>query len=299
MDCGKASWNVEKGAEYLPKELVVPDANTDRMHVGSILDASPPSGPAPKKQRSGHGLDPVKKAERARRKKETAKLCEVCNLKLPSFGLPSDKVNTPAKGRSRAHVKWCGPCSKAFPGAIDFAHCNRKVCEICKTKRAVKGLKDERKIRWCTACAKTVSGVAVDLNTKMCVDCGERGASFGMSIETKAQWCTVCARNHSGAFNLSSKRCEDCRLKWPGFGMPHDMKSRWCATCAKSFHPGAQDVVNKKCEACREKTARCGMPSENIVRHNFLTLYTYTCHVGARGLEISLPAVRARSLGQV
>ena len=68
------------------------------------------------------------------------RLCEGCQLKMPSFGLP-------AEGKER----WCSGCAKTHEGAVNVKH---KKCEGCGLKRSSFGLPSEGKVRWCSGCAK-------------------------------------------------------------------------------------------------------------------------------------------------
>jgi LSD1 subclass zinc finger protein len=75
------------------------------------------------------------------------KMCEGCQLKAPSFGLP-------AEGKKR----WCGGCAKGHAGA---EHVSRKKCEGCGLKQPSFGLPAEGEKRWCGGCAKGHTGATL------------------------------------------------------------------------------------------------------------------------------------------
>ena len=71
-----------------------------------------------------------------------SKMCDDCQLKQPSFGLP-------AEGKAR----WCSGCAKGHAGAEDVLTSHSKKCEGCQLKRSNFGLPAEGKARWCSGCA--------------------------------------------------------------------------------------------------------------------------------------------------
>ena len=76
----------------------------------------------------------------------TSKICEGCERKGATFGLPSE-------GKKR---RWCTGCAKGQAGAVDMT---RKMCEGCGQNRASCGLPGEgKKRRWCSSCAKGQAG---------------------------------------------------------------------------------------------------------------------------------------------
>jgi hypothetical protein len=118
-----------------------------------------------------------------------AKKCEDCKLKLPSFGLPSDK----AKGKARTSgARWCSACAKGHAGAENLV---ARRCEDCQLKRSSHGLPSEGvtpgTARWCAGCAKGHAGAvdAVAGAKKKCEGCGVKHANFGLKGVLKPRWC--------------------------------------------------------------------------------------------------------------
>jgi hypothetical protein len=72
------------------------------------------------------------------------KKCEECQLKQPTFGLPSDRTK-----------RWCSGCAKGHAGAVNVVD---KKCEECQLKIPNFGLPAEGKKRWCFGCAKGHAG---------------------------------------------------------------------------------------------------------------------------------------------
>ena len=66
----------------------------------------------------------------------SAKKCEGCGVKRPSFGLPSE-------GKK---ARWCASCAKAHVGVVGV----KRKCEGCGLKQPSFGLSSEgKKVRWC------------------------------------------------------------------------------------------------------------------------------------------------------
>ena len=97
------------------------------------------------------------------------KRCEGCQLKAPSFELPSE-------GKTR----WCSGCAKVHMGTEDLLS---KKCEGCSLKAPTFGLPMEGKKRWCAGCAKGHSGAVSVLVQRKCEDCGLTHRSFGLPTE--------------------------------------------------------------------------------------------------------------------
>jgi hypothetical protein len=68
-------------------------------------------------------------------------LCEGCQLKLPTFGLPAEWK-----------ARWCGGCAKGHEGAVNIKEKN-KYCEGCgKNAARLRLPADGKKRRWCGDC---------------------------------------------------------------------------------------------------------------------------------------------------
>ena len=71
----------------------------------------------------------------------TSKICEGCERKGATFGLPSE-------GKKR---RWCTGCAKGHPGAVGGTN----KCEDCRLKARSWALpSDKTRRRWCGGCAK-------------------------------------------------------------------------------------------------------------------------------------------------
>ena len=106
------------------------------------------------------------------------------------------------------------------------------MCEDCGLKSPSFGMEDERKMRWCSGCAKAHGAVNL---VRQCEDCALKSPSFGMEDERKRRWCSGCVKAHEGAVALyKNNPCEDCGLKVPNYGLDSERKLRWCGDCAKA-----------------------------------------------------------------
>jgi hypothetical protein len=192
------------------------------------------------------------------------KKCEDCQLKLPSFGLPSEGTSV----RDRK-VRWCSGCSKGHVGAENLVS---KRCEGCG-KQASFGLPADGKVRWCVGCAKAhVGAVGLRGASRRCEGCNLKQPTFGLPAEGKVRWCSGCAEAHLGAVVLTrpkrkgrqgavsvSRTGEACD-KPSVVGFRAEGKRRWCAGCAKA-HAGAVDLSKKRCEDCGLKEPSLGLAS--------------------------------------
>ena len=150
------------------------------------------------------------------------------------------------------------------------------ICTDCGIKHASFGTKDDRKRRWCGACAKANGHPdAVNVNAKMCEDCGEKMASFGTQHDNKKRWCAGCAKakQYTGAEYLGKRyMCEDCDKKRAAWGDGTNKKRRWCGSCVKANGHAATIIGVKLCEDCNDKQATFG-----------------TEHVKVRAMNCALP----------
>ena len=101
-------------------------------------------------------------------------MCADCGLKRSSFGLPSEK-----------RKRWCGPCAKAYPGAINIYS---RRCEDCMQHQPSFGLPEDRKLRWCVKCSRKHPG-AMNVEKRRCEVCKQKQPSFGMPAEGRKRWC--------------------------------------------------------------------------------------------------------------
>ncbi len=143
------------------------------------------------------------------------------------------------------------------------------ICTDCGVKHASFGMKEDRKRRWCGACAKSNGHPdAVNVNAKMCEDCGVKMASFGTHNDQKKRWCSSCAKTkeHTGAQYLGKRyMCEDCNKKRAAWGDGTNKKRRWCGSCVKTNgHKGATIIGVKLCEDCNDKQATFGVEPDKV-----------------------------------
>ena len=118
--------------------------------------------------------------------RENRKKCEDCGLKVPSFGLESERK-----------VRWCHRCSETHAGSVSLPG-KVKLCEDCGLKHPNFGMVDgERKARWCSGCGKAHGAVSLR-KRRQCEDCGLKVPNFGLESERKVRWCGPCAKAHGG-----------------------------------------------------------------------------------------------------
>eukprot|EP01051_Picozoa_sp_SAG22_P010355 SAG22_NODE_928_length_6464_cov_2.852789_1_plen_230_part_00 len=207
--------------------------------------------------------------------------CEECGLKTKNYGTAEEKKR-----------RWCLECSKVHNGVLISsltanANPNKKAgakkvdrmvgkdgakksgssptCEDCGLKHSSFGLPEEKKRRWCGACAKNHPGTkCLAGKSKSCEDCGLKLPSYGMESDRKMKWCGACSKKYEGSVCLrKQKMCEGCGLKHTSFGLPAEKKIRWCLACSKQY-PGATRLSahHKMCELCGLKTSNYGLPTD-------------------------------------
>ena len=72
-------------------------------------------------------------------------MCEDCNNKQPSFGMPAEQ-----------RKRWCSNCAKGHSGATDIR--GRKKCQDCGERQPSFGMPSDGMARWCSACAQNHPG---------------------------------------------------------------------------------------------------------------------------------------------
>ena len=211
--------------------------------VSAVPQAPPPGSPAVGDKRKRDETAPPPQA-----------------VSVPAVTMVPPVGPTTAATAHAVHAPGVPPMKKANTTAI---------CTDCGIKHASFGTKEDRKRRWCGACAKSNGHPdAVNVNAKMCEDCGVKMASFGTQNDHKKRWCSGCAKTkqHSGAEYLGKRyMCEDCDKKRAAWGDGTDKKRRWCGSCVKANrHAGATIIGVKLCEDCNDKQATFGVEPEKV-----------------------------------
>ena len=111
------------------------------------------------------------------------KLCEGCNEKLPTWGLPKQKK------------RWCRVCGLKQPGAVNLNKV--PICEDCRKCDPTMCMPGERRRRWCANCGPKHHPGSIKLQTlPMCVVCKDRRANYTHSSDNprKRRWCLACSK---------------------------------------------------------------------------------------------------------
>jgi hypothetical protein len=159
---------------------------------------------------------------------------------------------------------------------------NATMCHTCGVKQPTWGMPEDKKRRWCGTCRKAYPE-AIQLSLpKKCDGCGERCRIYGLPGKPK-RWCAICAKSHTGAVKAEYKKmCEDCRVKVCSCGLPGD-KKRWCTTCGKN-HPGVHQAFKRPlCEDCDKVQATYGQMLQSGEWENRKPRWCAKCAKGHEG----------------
>jgi hypothetical protein len=96
------------------------------------------------------------------------KLCEDCDEKSPSYGMPGEKG--PKGGKV---LRWCVRCAQQHEGSLQLVS---RRCEGCNKRQCRFGMPGGKAV-WCSFCAKDHPGSA-DVYNKKCEDCGVRHPTY-------------------------------------------------------------------------------------------------------------------------
>jgi hypothetical protein len=165
-------------------------------------------------------------------------LCEECNVKCPSFGLPDE-------GKRR----WCGGCRTKFhPDAVNlvprasahpqFEKGEHVKCPNCEAWMAAPT--DERVDGLiCAGCDGNIWPKAKPANKR-----APQGNSDGTASNKKQKPATT--REEPKKTKKQQKMCEDCYMKCASYGLESDNKRRWCKNCSAMNRRGGVCLVKKK-----------------------------------------------------
>ena len=164
--------------------------------------------------------------------------CIKCKIKHPIFGLSTDTKAT-----------LCGDCKN--DNMIDIK--NPK-CIKCKIKKPIFGLLTDKKATFCKDCK---NDDMIDIKHQKCVKCKIKRPYFGLLTDKKATFCKNC--KNDDMIDIKHQKCVKCKIKYPCFGLSTDKKATFCSDCKND---DMIDIKHPKCVKCKIKYPCFGLSTD-------------------------------------
>jgi len=152
--------------------------------------------------------------------------CIICLKKIPTFGLPDDKI-----------AKYCAKCKE--PDMIDI---KSPKCIKCLKIRPTFGLPDDKIAKYCFNCKEPDM---INIKSPKCIICKLIQPVFGLQNDKIAKYCFNC--KEPDMIDIKHPKCIICKLINPNFGNTNDKIAKYCFNCKEP------DMINIKSPKCKSE----------------------------------------------
>jgi hypothetical protein len=164
--------------------------------------------------------------------------CVKCKIKVPCFGLSTDKKAT-----------FCSNCKND-----DMIDIKNNKCIKCKIKHPIFGLSTDTKATLCGDCK---NDNMIDIKNPKCIKCKIKKPIFGLLTDKKATFWKDC--KNDDMIDIKHQKCVKCKIKYPCFGLSTDKKATFCSDCKND---DMIDIKHQKCVKCKIKHPIYGLSTD-------------------------------------